>query len=292
VSYAPSLSSLKEIIGRARGRSSKRKKDFLAFGDPIYGDSSANSASYPNPTLPRLPFSEKEVDKISKSFRPQERTIFKRKEATELTLKNVRPDDFRIIHFAAHGLIDDRNPVRSSIVLSLDPDSPEDGFLQAREIFDLRLNADLIVLSSCRSAGGRLVRGEGIEGLNRSFFYAGASAVLMSLWAVNDEATSLLMERFYLYLKTGDSIAGALQKAKMDLIGASDFSHPYYWAGFIVSGNAAARVFAFHPLSRVASYWPVLIIGIVLWIVMKHPGKRKQEGNRPCSRNSRQKPGK
>ncbi|RPI72898.1 MAG: CHAT domain-containing protein, partial [Desulfobacteraceae bacterium] len=227
VSYAPSLSSLQEITERARGRASKRQKDLLAFGDPDYGDSSIKAAFFEDQTLSRLPFSEKEVAKIAQLFNPQAITVLRRQEATELAVKNVKPDDFRIIHFAAHGLIDDQKPARSSIVLSIDPHSPEDGFLQAREIFDLRLNADLIVLSSCRTAGGRLIRGEGIEGLNRSFFYAGASAVLMSLWPVNDEATSLLMERFYLHLKAEDSIAGALQKAKMDLIGSPDFSHPY-----------------------------------------------------------------
>jgi CHAT domain-containing protein len=129
-------------------------------------------------------------------------------------------------------------------VLSLHEDQTEDGFLQMREIFNLKLNSDLVTLSSCQTGLGELIRGEGIEGINRAFFYAGASSVLMSLWAVNDQASYQLMERFYYHLRSSsESIKNALRKAKLDMINSGVFSHPYYWAGFIASGKTDKVIF-------------------------------------------------
>ena len=107
-----------------------------------------------------------------------------------------------------------------------------------REIYNLKLNSDLVTLSACQTGLGQFIRGEGIEGINRAFFYAGASSVLMSLWAVNDQATYQLMERFYMHLRSSESITNSLRKAKLEMISSDILSHPYYWAGFIVSGKA------------------------------------------------------
>jgi CHAT domain-containing protein len=128
-------------------------------------------------------------------------------------------------------------------VLTIDDNPNEDGILQAREIYDLELNADLVTMSACRTGLGKFIRGEGIEGLNRAFFYAGASSVVMSLWTVNDQATSQLMERFYYYIQDSNSIMSSLRSAKLELINSDVLSHPYYWAGFIVSGKADHVVF-------------------------------------------------
>jgi CHAT domain-containing protein len=128
-------------------------------------------------------------------------------------------------------------------VLSLDEDQTEDGFLQMREIYNLKLNSDLVTLSSCQTGLGELIRGEGIEGINRAFFYAGTSSVLMSLWAVHDQASYQLMERFYYHLRSSESIKNALRKAKLEMINSGVLSHPYYWAGFIASGKTDKVVF-------------------------------------------------
>lgn len=170
--------------------------------------------------------------------------------------------DYKILHFATHCLIDDKKPVRSSIVLSLYNSPEEDGFLQMREIFYLKLNSVLVTLSSCQTGGGQLIKGEGIEGLSRAFFYAGTSAALISLWSVNDQATSQFMERFYFHLRSNRSIMTSLQKAKLEMIASEALSHPYYWAGFVVTGDAEKVVFRSCKKSVVYSVIILLIFGI------------------------------
>jgi CHAT domain-containing protein len=101
----------------------------------------------------------------------------------------------------------------------------------------------LVVLSACQTGLGQFIRGEGIEGLSRAFFYAGASSVLMSLWAVNDQATWQLMERFYRHLKLSETSMTALREAKLEMIRSKVFAHPFYWAGFILNGKANNVIF-------------------------------------------------
>jgi CHAT domain-containing protein len=184
--------------------------------------------------------------------------------------------DYKIIHFATHSLIDDKIPARSAIILSLDEDPNEDGFLQMREIYNLHLNADLVTLSACETGLGQFIRGEGIEGINRAFFYAGASAVLMSLWAVNDQATYQLMERFYYHLKNGVPLTDALRKAKLEMINSDVLNHPYYWAGFILSGRSNQIIFPRNKLRWViVSLTCLLIGGVIALTIIKKNGHQK-----------------
>jgi CHAT domain-containing protein/tetratricopeptide (TPR) repeat protein len=258
IAYAPSISSLREIIQRKNSNGSKRRMDILAFGDPVFGpweagnngkDIFQNYYSSNAFNFFRLKYSGFEIDKISSLFKKRRRKIFRREEANKEKLINHSLDDYKIIHFATHSIIDEKKPARSSIVLSLDEDLSQDGFLQMREIYNLKLNSDLVTLSSCQTGLGEFIKGEGIEGINRAFFYAGASSVLMSLWAVNDQASYQLMERFYFHLRSSDSIMSALRKAKLELIDSNTLSHPYYWAGFIVSGKADEVIFP-HPMKK------------------------------------------
>jgi CHAT domain-containing protein len=252
IAYAPSISSLREIIQRKNSNGPKPRMDILAFGDPFFGpwEAGANGSDifqnyYSSNTFNffRLKYSGFEIDKISSLFKKRKRKVFRREEANKKQLINHNLDDYKIIHFATHSIIDEKIPARSSIVLSLDEDLTQDGFLQMREIYNLKLNSDLVTLSSCQTGLGEFIKGEGIEGINRAFFYAGASSVLMSLWAVNDQASYQLMERFYFHLRSSESIMSALRKAKLELIYSNTLSHPYYWGGFIVSGKADEVVF-------------------------------------------------
>ena len=285
VSYAPSLSSLREL-NRRRSASPKRPhKDLLAFGDPFYGanEEDRRNASqdifqdfYANSSISffRLKYSGLEVQKIAAAFKPSRMDAFRRQEATEDRLKAEPLTDYRILHFATHGLIDDKKPARSSIILALDQDPREDGFLQMREIFNLRMNADLVTLSACQTGLGQFIRGEGIEGLSRAFFYAGASSVLMSLWAVNDEATYQLMERFYRHLMGAETPATALRRAKLEMIGSKVLSHPYYWAGFIVNGKSDAVIFP-RPFKRWALVVSSLCLGIMILVALRNLNRRR-----------------
>lgn len=147
---------------------------------------------------------------------------------------------YRYVHFATHGLLNSRNPELSGLVFSLvDRDGrPQNGFLEAQEIYNLKLNADLVVLSACQTALGKQVRGEGLVGLTRGFMYAGAPRVLASLWKVPDQATTELMQKFYRgILQQGLQPAAALRAAQFSMSKEPRYSAPYYWAGFTLQGE-------------------------------------------------------
>ena len=250
ISYAPSVSSLSEIRKRAKRRNIP-PRDLLAVAAADREEAAGGTTAI---------FREKEVNGIAGLFDPLKCVILKGHTADETTLKTHRFGDFRLIHFAAHGRIDEQMPGRSAIILKNNPASDEDGFFQAGEVIDVRLNAELVALSSCRSASGRMVRGEGIVGLNRSFLFAGASAVLMSLWPVDDEATGYLMNRFYRHLRDGQTISESLRRAKTEMSASMSFSHPYFWAGFVINGAGERR------LSLAVPVWvPVLIGSIIIF---------------------------
>jgi CHAT domain-containing protein len=163
--------------------------------------------------------------------------------------------DAAVLHFATHGLVDDQHPERSALALT--PAAGSDGLLQVREIYGLRLNAVLVTLSACKTAAGKEVTGEGVMGLSRAFLYAGAGAVMASLWNVNDASTTVFMGRFYRSLEKRRTIAEAAREAKLALRRDRRWSHPYYWAPFVVTGNAAVAV----PLTSERSWpwWPVAV---------------------------------
>ena len=254
VYYAPSLSSLRELAHHQnRKNRPKPQHNLLAVGDPYYGDL---EEKYPELSTKaifqdfysltdlkfyRLRYSHEEIRRIS-SLIPRS-TVLEREKASEDLVKSANLTDYKIIHFAAHGLIDDQKPARSAIILTLDNDPAEDGFLQMREVFNLKLNADLVVLSSCQTGLGQFIKGEGIEGISRAFFYAGSSSVVMSLWTINDQVAAQFMERFYYHLKSTENLAEALRQVKLEMIESGIVSHPYYWAGFILSGDGSTRVF-------------------------------------------------
>lgn len=160
-------------------------------------------------------------------------------QANEDSVKSEKLDQFRYVHFAAHGVVDEENPRRSGIILSLDGSDKEDGILQMTEIMRLKLNADLVTLSACRTGLGKLVNGEGVLGLTRAFLYAGTRSVIASLWNVNVTATAELMTAFYRNLKRGLPKDEALRQAKLELLNAKQpaWRHPYFWASFVLMGE-------------------------------------------------------
>jgi CHAT domain-containing protein/tetratricopeptide (TPR) repeat protein len=148
--------------------------------------------------------------------------------------------DFKYVHIASHGFVNPFHPELPSIVLSLVDRSgrPRDGFLDATDIYNLKLNADLVVLSACQTALGKDVRGEGVVGLTRAFMYAGSPAVVASLWTVPDRSTAELMREFYRGMLT-DNLrpAAALRRAQIALWRDSRWTRPYYWAAFTLQGE-------------------------------------------------------
>jgi CHAT domain-containing protein len=148
--------------------------------------------------------------------------------------------EYRLLHFATHGLLNSRHPELSGLVLSLvDPrGQPQDGFLRAQDVYNMRLGADLVVLSACRTALGAEIRGEGLLSLVRCFMYAGAPRVVASLWNVRDDATAELMKRFYTgMIRERLAPAAALRQAQLTMSTDDRWSAPYYWAGFVLQGE-------------------------------------------------------
>lgn len=270
ITYAPSASALAALKSTSPQRV-EWPKTLLAFGDPIAETrvllarveapadtirsaeagitSSAVSGIEPHDTynsyaergysLTRLPFTREEVLGISALFQPTQRQVYLGDQATEEAVKREKLDQYRYIHFASHGFIDETVPGRSGILFSRDPSSHEDGVLQIGEIIRLKLSADMVTLSACSTGLGKLVNGEGVLGLTRGFFYAGARNVTVSMWNVNDAATSALMKAFYARLNQGVPKTEALRDAKLSLLQRSNlaWSHPYFWAAFVLVGE-------------------------------------------------------
>jgi CHAT domain-containing protein len=187
----------------------------------------------------RLPYTRDEVLAISNLFPLDQRHVYLGAEAREEAVKSEKLDDFRFIHFATHSFLDEIRPGRSGILLSRAPQSLEDGILQMGEIMRLKMNADLVTLSACSTGLGKLVNGEGVLGLTRAFFYAGARNVAVLLWNVNDFATATLMVSFYRHLSRGVPESEALRQAKLSLLHSSQplWHHPYFWAAFVIEGE-------------------------------------------------------
>jgi CHAT domain-containing protein/tetratricopeptide (TPR) repeat protein len=160
--------------------------------------------------------------------------------ASRATVTGQDLGQYSVVHFATHGILNERHPELSGIVLSMvnEQGQPEDGYLRLGDIYNLDLPVDLVVLSACRTAVGRQVRGEGLVGLTRGFMYAGASRVVASLWKVEDEATAELMKRFYKYmLEKKLPAAAALRQAKIDVSESARWRAPFFWAGFVIQGD-------------------------------------------------------
>lgn len=192
-------------------------------------------------TLPRLPFTRNEANAIAKMAGVNERRVELDFNANRQTATSPALAQYRVVHFATHGILNSAHPNLSGLAFSLiDQDGqPQDGFLRASEIFNLKLPADLVVLSGCRTGLGKEIRGEGLIGLTRAFMYAGAARVVVSLWDVNDEGTAELMKRFYgsLLGRNKLSPAAALRAAQVSMAQDKRWSSPYYWAGFTLQGE-------------------------------------------------------
>ncbi len=191
-------------------------------------------------TFQRLPFTRQEGSRIL-SLVPQSQSYsafdFAANRATALS---PQLDQYQIVHFATHGILNSKNPELSGVVLSMfdQQGQPANGFLRLNDIFNLNLPAELVVLSACETGLGKDVKGEGLVGLTRGFMYAGAKRVVVSLWSVNDNATASLMTLYYQQmLGKGLNPVAALRAAQLAMLKTENWQAPYYWAAFTVQGE-------------------------------------------------------
>jgi CHAT domain-containing protein len=224
VSYVPSATVLSSLGDRAEP---SRAQLFVGFAAALDAPDRVG--------LQELPGAIQEVETIAGLF-PDHATVYVGQAANQGSVfNNPVVSNARWLHFASHGLIREDAPLQSAIVLS--PDSDGDALLQAAEIFNLRIGSDVVVLSACETGLGSAVRGEGLIGLSRAFFYAGSASVIVSLWKVEDAATASLMQELYRQLRDGDAPTEALRKAKMRVIDEFGYRDPRLWAPFIVVGR-------------------------------------------------------
>lgn len=234
--YAPSLSVLRHMNQKEQANGAN--STLLAFGNPIIGKDEQREQD-----LCPLPEAENEVRDIANTFDPKARRVFIGREATEMTFKALAPS-YSVIHLATHGALDNRQPLYSHVLLTkTDGDSENDGLLEAREIMNMRLSADLAVLSACETANGKISPGEGVIGMSWAFFVAGTRSMVVSQWKVNSASTSSLLMNFYRTLKSNQSDtnarkARALREAAVSLMKTGRYHHPFYWAGFVLVGRS------------------------------------------------------
>jgi CHAT domain-containing protein len=259
--YAPSLSVLSHI--RTRKRDHKPGWNLVAFGDALYEDKdktrernpgadrlmsavSVTSNGSRGQDLRPLPAARKEIKEIAKIMGGPSQVYFG-SQATETLFKKADLSRYSYVHLATHGVLlsgAGKSQNQPAIIFSLYGDSENDGFLELGEVFGLKLNSDMVVLSSCLAPRSSYPDDTtGLMGLSRAFLFAGTDSVILSLWQVNDESTAKLFIEMYRNLKDG-SKAKALQKAKLSLLKTPGTSHPYYWAPFLLMGNWNVK---YHP---------------------------------------------
>lgn len=263
----PSASTLAVLRNQVKARQ-VAPKTIAVLADPVFGKNDRrlrnrtdNSSNGTIPNLENVPITQvelkdslrdagikltrllgtrQEAEAIIALVPHTQRTQFFDFQANKASATNPNLAQYRIIHFATHGILNTVRPELSGVVMSLvdEQGKPQNGFLRLRDIFNLNLPAELVVLSACQTGQGQEVKGEGIIGLTRGFMYAGAARVLVSLWKVDDQATAELMKRFYRgMLQEKLTPAAALRQAQVEMSQIPQWSSPYYWAAFVLQGE-------------------------------------------------------
>jgi CHAT domain-containing protein len=239
-------------------RGAVRAKTLAIFADPVLTAADPRMRAAPAPlttaatpatllerssvglNFERLPATSYEAQALAALVPAEQRFVASGFEANRDAVLGAPLEQYRYVHFATHGLIDARYPGLSALALSQfdEQGTPRNGFLRLHDIYNLRLDADVAVLSACETALGRDIRGEGLVGLTQGFMYAGARSVVASLWQAPDRAAAELMTRFYRHLLQGGlPPAAALRSAQSELAAERRYSDPYFWSGFVLIGD-------------------------------------------------------
>ena len=254
ISYIPSVSDLRLA---KKNRTETLLSSFAGFGNPVLGPETNKlrgikfvefkdnniSKSYKLNKLPSLPSTEKEVRAVANVFPDGNKKVFLRNDANENNLRNANLSKTNVLLFATHGIVAGEWEFLDEPALILTPtqvegNDAEDGLLTASEIRELSLNADFVVLSACNTAAGD-ESGEGLSGLASAFIFAGAKSIMASHWSVESDSTQLLITNFFQNLKKVNGTSGpeALRKSMQQLFEIPDYSHPIFWAPFILVGQ-------------------------------------------------------
>ncbi|MCM3903281.1 MAG: CHAT domain-containing protein [Pyrinomonadaceae bacterium] len=246
LSYAPSLTVLREMTNLRRRKTNDKatSANLLAIGNPALGQETVERVRlvYRDERLDPLPEAEREVKTLGQLYGATRSKVYIGSEAREDRLKS-EAESVSVLHLATHGILNNVSPMYSQLVLAQSASgASEDGLLEAWEIMQLDLNADLVVLSACETGRGRVGAGEGMIGLTWAFFVAGTPTMVVSQWKVESASTTRLMLEFHRNLqskmeKSQISKAKALQRAAVRMLRSAGTRHPFYWAGFILVGD-------------------------------------------------------
>jgi len=207
---------------------------------PLVGDRQPSASQFAEQLFPRLPSTRNEADQIASLIPPANQIQKFGFAASRQTVLDLGLSQYRMIHFATHGILDAEKPERSGMLLSVvnEQDELQRSLLSTPDVFNLQLSADLVVLSGCRTGLGKQIKGEGLIGLTGGLMYAGAERVVVSLWSVDDQATAAFMSQFYQgVLKQNLPPAKALREAQLAILKQPRWQNPYYWAAFTLQGE-------------------------------------------------------
>jgi CHAT domain-containing protein len=245
ISYAPSLTVLREMTKLRTRDSSPAQSTLLAFGNPALSGQTVDQAKamQRDEKLGPLPEAEKEVKGLAAMYGPARSKVYVGTAASEERLKS-EAGRHRILQLATHAVLNDVSPMYSYVVLAQgESGASEDGLLEAWEMMNLDLRTDLVVLSACETGRGRVGKGEGMIGMAWALFVAGSPTTLASLWKVESVSTTELMLEFHRKLlstrpseQSRISKSKALQAAAIRMLANRKYRHPFYWAGFSLVG--------------------------------------------------------
>jgi CHAT domain-containing protein len=235
ISYTYSVTFMAESLKRKSRLSNKLAAFAPDYDRPIDLNTVMLNRQTVNGFLPDLPYARQEAEYVSKVTGG---TLFESNMAREAVFKDVSVQ-YDIIHLAMHTILNDKDPMYSTLIFGADKDTLEDRYMRAYEVYSIPLRAKMVVLSSCNSGAGYLYSGEGILSLARGFLYSGSASVVMAMWEIEDRSGTEIVKNFYDNLKKGYSKSAALRTARMKYLRDADQlrSHPYFWSTLVIYGN-------------------------------------------------------
>ncbi|MDO9256410.1 MAG: CHAT domain-containing protein [Bacteroidales bacterium] len=284
ISYAPSATTFFDELKRKNIKNNGR---ILAFGPGYGADNAALNQKDENGrllknTLSNLTNTRDEIKNLKEYFNVK---AYLGKDATETTFKKTA-SDYRVLHLAMHTIINNENPLYSKLIFDKQKgDTIDDGMLNASELINMELHADMAVLSACNTGSGKMRKGEGIMSLSRDFFYAGVPGIIMTSWAVEDRSGVKLMENFYRYIAQGKPRHEALRLAKIEYLENCDklTAHPHYWAAYMNVGDISPlqgfgkKTTSFSLYGAAATLFCIAILLLVYLIRKKNRNKRSSD---------------
>lgn len=265
ISYTYSVTFMAESM-KGESHLSNRLIAFApSYPEPIDIGAVLMNRQVANGILADLPFAKQEAEYVSTVTNGK---LYENDEAKETVFKN-ESGKYDIIHLAMHTIINDKDPMYSTLIFSSDNDTTDDRYLKTYEVYSIPLKAKMVVLSSCNSGSGYLYSGEGILSLARGFLYSGSKSIVMAMWEIEDRSGTEIVKGFYDNLKKGYSKSSSLRKARIQYLNKSDQlrSHPYFWSALVVYGNNNPLYYSKYLFVSliIAGVLLVLFIGFYFW---------------------------